>query len=140
MPVLLLVVSQGIAGGMGGVILSLAHKGTIRGINSFEELLDLVAIGFFAFVGQWALNWSAQRIPVGVASLVRTTTIIEGFIFQIAIFHETPTWVSLGGAAGIFIGVLLVIIEKMKKREGKSGGEKEKGVHVTTGAAGRSRR
>ena len=63
------------------------------------------------------MNKGMQLISAGFSSSIHSNTIIFAFIFEIVIFHTEPRWVTVLGAICIILGIIMVIVEKIKNGE-----------------------
>ncbi|KAI8329199.1 hypothetical protein BD560DRAFT_416882 [Blakeslea trispora] len=57
----------------------------------------MMALGLFAFLGQYTINTGLKKAPLGPTTLIRTTDIIFAFLFGIAFFKEIPTLSTIFG-------------------------------------------
>ena len=123
--VMFLVISHGLFCIIEGIIMMLLfQKFEVNGLFVNPSVVSwclMISIGFIGYIGQWTLNKSAQLIPAGISSLLRSSDMIWTYIWQIIFFDTMPNVFTVIGALSIFTGICMVSYEKFKK------------IHKTTG-------
>ena len=72
------------------------------------ELCILIAMGIVGYMGNVTMTVSAQRIQSSLSSLLRSTSSLYSYVFQVLLFAVIPTPVTAIGAVLIVASVLLV--------------------------------
>ena len=84
--------------------------------NGYIDILLLICIGIFGFCGQYFMTKSTQFISGSIASLIRSTDVIFGYLWQILIFHSKPTLITIIGAIFVVIAVIVIAMQKIVRR------------------------
>mmetsp|Transcript_12686 Transcript_12686/g.14318 ORF Transcript_12686/g.14318 Transcript_12686/m.14318 type:complete len:367 (+) Transcript_12686:72-1172(+) len=79
--------------------------------KSYWFLFGMCGIGS---IGQLLLNYAGRLAPAGLGSIARSSDILWGYILEVIVFHEIPSWTTLVGVILILIALITVAYEKVK--------------------------
>ena len=97
--------------------------------RSFWLLFLMCCIGS---MGQLLLNYAGRFAPAGLGSIARSSDILFGYILEMIVFNEIPSWTTLIGVVLILIALTIVAYEKYKDEKAKQseGDTKESTVEM----------
>ena len=83
-------------------------------------------------MGQLLLNYAERFAPAGLGSIARSSDILFGYILEMIVFNEIPSWTTLIGVVLILIALTIVAYEKYKDEKAKQseGDTKESTVEM----------
>lgn len=102
---------------VGSLFMGALDFGSWKAIN-FSDWYQpslLFSLGFFGFAGQYLKTKSIQYIPAGVASLVRSTDVLFGYVLQMIFFHKSPDLITIIGAICVALPVIIISVGKIYK-------------------------
>lgn len=87
--------------------------------SSWYQPTLLFTLGFFGFSGQYLKTKAIQYIPAGIASLIRSTDVLFGYILQMIFFHKVPNKLTIVGAICVALPIILISWTKLQKSRKK---------------------
>ena len=73
---------------------------------------------------------SKRFAPAGLGSIARSSDILWGYILEMVIFDEIPSWSTAVGVILILIALCTVSYEQMKDEQARASEEKESAVEL----------
>ena len=136
-PVYVLTLSQSIWGIITGIIVLLYQNNLnnkdIIWINNWFDAAYVILLGCIGYVFLWLVTASGKYITSGVIALLINLSIVWGYIIQIVIFHQTPTWITIIGAVCMFIAAAIVSMDKISDAKRKSMSVIQRNITTTVG-------
>ena len=65
------------------------------------------------------LNWGGQRAPASLSAIARTGDVAFAFLWEVAIFHQVPTLLTVFGAFAVVSGIGLIALAKVWAERGE---------------------
>ena len=117
-PTTILIIVQGISCIIEGVIFGFLLE-TFRGLYNWEDYVCLLSVGVIGYGAQWSLTKASQLLPAALASILRSTEILWTYTWQMILFRQYPSYLTVLGVVAILVGVLVVTLDKIKQKEAK---------------------
>lgn len=126
-PVYVLTMSQsfwGIITGFAALLIPFINSddtiGNVLWIDNAYNVGYILILGFVGYVFLGLLQLSGKYLSSGVIALLLNLAIVWGYIVQIVLFHETPTYITIIGAICMFASAAIVSAEKVHDAKKKS--------------------
>ena len=121
-PAAILIMSQGISSFcFSGLILALwFQEFHFFSGNLWQEYVCVFGVCSIGYFAQYTLTRGGQILIAGLASLMRATDIAWSFLWGWLFFQQMPNYLTFIGATLMFMSVLLITLEKIKKSSAKN--------------------
>lgn len=136
-PIYMLTMSQSIMGVVTGLIV-LLYSGNLGNskilwIDNGFDAAFLIITGCVGYTFLWLITMSGRYITSGVIALLLNLSIVWGYIIQITVFEEKPTWITIIGAVCMFLSAAIVSMDKISDAKRKSMSVIQRNIATTVG-------
>eukprot|EP00977_Amphora_coffeiformis_P027505 scaffold34616_cov275-Amphora_coffeaeformis.AAC.3 len=82
--------------------------------DSNHTLIYVLAMCSIGSVGHFLLNYAGKLAPAGPASIMRSSDMAFAYVWQVLVFHQQPTLITMVGVAFISVATLTLAITKVR--------------------------
>lgn len=95
-----------------GMTLGLRVEGGWIAPPSTKAAWLAIALCGVGAIGQLLLNYAGRFAPAGLGSIARSSDIVWGYILEVLVFGQIPSWTTFGGVTLILVALITVSYEK----------------------------
>eukprot|EP00588_Corethron_pennatum_P012483 CAMPEP_0194278196 /NCGR_PEP_ID=MMETSP0169-20130528/10313_1 /TAXON_ID=218684 /ORGANISM="Corethron pennatum, Strain L29A3" /LENGTH=350 /DNA_ID=CAMNT_0039022331 /DNA_START=69 /DNA_END=1118 /DNA_ORIENTATION=- len=74
---------------------------------------NIFAVCVIGSVAHFLLNYAGRFAPAGISSIIRSSSIMWGYLFEVTIFHQNPSLTTWLGVLIVLFSLVLVAWEKV---------------------------
>jgi len=86
-------------------------------------LWNIFGMCFFGTVAHFLMNYAGKLAPAGLGSIARSSDILWGYLWELGMFRQVPTWTTWLGVAFVLFSIVLVALLQSESKGNRNGKE-----------------